>query len=270
MTTINSAILDLKQLDLLGRGNTRVHELDARAKVLVTLFFIICIVSFNKYELTALFPFFIFLVVMATWSSLPLLFLAKKTLLFLPFVAIIGAFNPLLDREIIGQINTFTITGGWISYASILIRSVLTIGAAFILVGSTGFTCICLALKRLGMPHVFTVQLLFLYRYIFVLAEEGNKASRARELRTCGKKGFSIQSFTSLAGHLLLRTWQRAEHIYMAMLSRGFTGEFHTLSNSRFGVAEVVFVVGWSALFIFMRLQNVSELLGQIAFGVLL
>jgi cobalt/nickel transport system permease protein len=68
----------------------------------------------------------------------------------------------------------------------------------------TGFTAVCQALEHLGIPRIFTVQLLFLYRYIFVLTEESDRASRARELRSCGKRGHGIRSFGSLVGHLLL------------------------------------------------------------------
>jgi cobalt/nickel transport system permease protein len=160
------------------------------------------------------------------------------------------------------------ISGGWISFASILARSALTVGAGFILVGVTGFTAVCQALERLGMPQVFAVQLLFLYRYIFVLTEESGRASRARELRSCGKKGMGIRSFGSMTGHLLLRTWQRAERIHMAMLARGFTGEFHASRQSVFGAAEIRFVLTWSALLIFLRLQNVSQLLGSLITGL--
>ncbi len=106
------------------------------------------------------------------------------------------------------------------------------------------------------MPQVFAVQLLFLYRYIFVLTEEGSGSSRARELRSCGGKGLGIQSFGSLVGHLLLRTWMRAERIHMAMLARGFTGEFHARQPSRFGGRELLFLLGWSAFFVVLRLQE--------------
>ena len=268
MASINSAVLDLKRLDLLGRDNTSLHKLDARAKVVVTLVFILCIVSFGRYELAALFPFFIFPAVMIALSSIPPLFIIRKIGLLLPFVLVVGVFNPVFDREILLQLGPLGISGGWISYASILIRSVLTVGAAFILVGVTGFTAVCQALERLGMPQVFAVQLLFLYRYIFVLAEESSRASRARELRSCGKKGLGIASFGSMIGHLLLRTWQRAERIHMAMLARGFTGEFYTSRPSDFGVPEIRFVLTWSTLFIFLRLQNVSQLLGSLITGL--
>ena len=268
MSSLHSAVLDLKRLDLLANGDSTIHRLDARAKVLVTLVFILCIVSYNRYELTALFPFFIFPVAIISLAGLPPLFILKKITLLCPFVLAVGIFNPVFDRQIILHLGPLGISGGWISFASILTRSVLTVGTAFILVGVTGFTAVCQALERLGMPQVFAVQLLFLYRYIFVLTEESGRTSRARELRSCGKKGQGIRSFSSLVGHLLLRTWQRAERIHMAMLARGFTGEFHARRQSRFGATELRFVLLWSALFIFLRLQNVSQLLGSLVTGL--
>ena len=263
MASIHSAVLDLKSLDLLANGTSAIHRLDARAKVIVTLAFILCVVSYNRYELNSLFPFFIFPAVMISLSGLPLFFILRKIILLCPFVLAVGIFNPLFDREILLQLGSLGISGGWISLASILIRSFLTVGAAFILVGVTGFTAVCQALENLGMPKVFAVQLLFLYRYIFVLTEESGRASRARELRSCGKKGLGVHSFGSLIGHLLLRTWQRAERIHMAMLARGFIGVFHASRQSSFGAAEIRFVLAWFALFIFMRLQNISQLLGS-------
>lgn len=264
MASINNAVLDLKRLDLMARGDTPLHRLDARAKVLVTLVFILCVVSYGRYELAALLPFFIFPTVMITLSDIPPLFIIRKIALLCPFVLIVGAFNPLFDRDIILQLGPLGISGGWISFISILTRSILTVGAAFILVGVTGFNAACQALEQLGMPQVFAVQLLFLYRYIFVLADEAGRASRARELRSCGKKGLGINSFSSMIGHLLLRTWQRAERIHMAMLARGFTGEFHANRPNHFGFPELRFVVLWSALLIFLRLQNVTQLLGTL------
>ena len=78
MASIQSALLDLKSLDLLANGNSTIHRLDARAKVLVTFIFIICVVSYNRYELTALFPFLIFPVVMIALAGIPPLFILKS------------------------------------------------------------------------------------------------------------------------------------------------------------------------------------------------
>ena len=268
MISINAAVIDLKKLDLLANGDSPIHALDARAKVLVTIVFIISVVSFGKYELARLLPFFIFPAVMIALSNLPPLYLARKIALIGPFVLMVGIFNPVFDRTVLYHIGQIGISGGCISLASLLIRSVLTVGAACILVGTTGFTAVCQALERVGIPQIFAVQLLFLHRYIFVLADETSRASRARELRSCGKKGRGIASFSSLVGHLLLRTWQRAERIHTAMLARGFVGRFHAPRRSRFGGSELRFVLGWSAFFAVLRVYNLPDTVKTLITGI--
>lgn len=269
MAKIDGAFLDFKLLDRLSFGETGLHRLDPRAKVLVTGLFIITVVSFGRYDLAALVPYFIFPVVMISVGNLPVGFLFKKVLLVMPFVLLIGIFNPLFDREVLVRIGPIGISGGWLSCASIMVRSMLTLGAALILVGVTGFPAICGALERMGMPEVLAVQLHFLYRYIFVLTEEGARAARARDLRSFGNRGTGLRTFGSLVGHLLLRTWQRAERIHTAMLARGFIGEFHARKEFRFGAREYVFLFGWSALFIVLRFWNLPYILGSALTGIM-
>jgi cobalt/nickel transport system permease protein len=267
MISITTAVIDLKRLELLADSNSPIHALDARAKVLVTFIFIIAVVSCGRYEVAHLLPFFIFPAVMIGRAGLPPLYLARKIALISPFVLMVGLFNPLFDRTVLYQIGHLEISGGWISLLSLFIRSLLTVGAAFILVGTTGFTAICQALERLGLPRIFAVQLLFLQRYIFVLADETGRASRARELRSCGRKGLGVASFGSLVGHLLLRTWLRAERIHTAMLARGFVGRFHSHRQPRFGVSEIGFLFGWAIFFIALRTFDITGTLGALMTG---
>jgi len=268
MTSIDGVLLDFKRLDQLAAGDTVLHRLDPRAKVLATLFFILSVVSFDRYELSSLFPFFIFPAALVGLGNLPSGFLARKVLLFCPFALVVGIFNPVFDRTVLVQLGGIGISGGWVSCASIVVRAALTFSAAIILLAVTGFPAVCRALECLGMPKAFAVQLLFLYRYLFVLMEEGGRASRARELRACGKKGLGIGSYAYLLGHLLLRTWQRAERIHMAMLARGFAGEFRIRENRAFGAAEAAFLFGWCALFLTLRLYNAAHLLGALVSGI--
>jgi cobalt/nickel transport system permease protein len=267
MASIVGAVTDFRQLDLMATGNTGVHRLDARAKVLVTLAFILAVVSLGKYELAALFPFFLYPAVIMALGDLPAGFIVRKVAVVLPFAFMVGMFNPFFDQTVLVRFGPLAISGGWLSFVSILVRAILTVGAALILVGITGFPAICQALDQLGMPRILTVQLLFLYRYLFVLTEEGGRTARARELRAFGKKGMGLHSFVPMLSHLLLRTWLRAERIYLAMLARGFTGEFHPRRTTRFGGRDFLFLAGWAALFLFFRLVNVSRLLGMIVTG---
>lgn len=269
MTSIHSASLDIAYLDRLALGDTPLHRLDPRAKVLVTIIFIVSVVSFGRYEVSALVPFALFPAIMMARGGIPFRVVLRKALFVLPFALAIGIFNPLFDREVITRFGTLAVSAGWLSCASIVLRSLLTVSAAVTLVAVTGFPAVCWALECLGMPRMFAVQLLFLYRYIFVLMEEARNASRARELRSPGRSSMGMAIYGSLAGHLLLRTWERAERIHMAMLARGFAGTIHTRREFRFGVKDVLFLLGWSGLFFGMRYWNVSRLLGDLTTGLL-
>jgi len=268
MASIDGALLDFQRLDRLATGDTALHRLDPRAKVLATLVFVVSVVSFGRYEISALIPFFIFPAVTIGLGDLPAGYIARKIALLCPFALIVGMFNPFFDTAVLVHLGPVGISGGWISCASIVVRAALTVAAAIVLVAVTGFPAICRALERLGMPTAFAVQLIFLYRYIFVLTEEGGRASRARELRSFGKKGLGMSSYGSLVGTLLLRTWMRAERIHMAMLARGFTGAFQTRQQFRFGAAELLYLLGWSALFVTLRLHNAAQLLGSLITGI--
>ncbi|HEY6837854.1 MAG TPA: energy-coupling factor transporter transmembrane component T, partial [Geobacteraceae bacterium] len=179
-----------------------------------------------------------------------------------PFVLFVAIFNPLLDRQILLQAGPLALSGGWLSFFSILLRLCLTVGAALILIATTGFNGVCAALERLGAPRAFVVQLLFLYRYIFVLADEGGRMARARELRTFDGRGLEMRTYSSLVAHLLLRTIARARRVHLAMLSRGFNGVFTLRRSFDFGWREAFFTAGWSALFICLRAVDLPQLLG--------
>mgnify|MGYP001110049305 CR=1 FL=1 len=267
MLAIDGNLLDFKRLDLLAMGGSGIHRLDPRAKVLTTLVYILCVVSFGRYELAAMLPFLLYPVVLLSLADLPAGYIARKAAVVIPFAVMVGLFNPVFDRQVVMQLGSLDVWGGWVSCASIVVRALLTAGAAIVLVAVTGFPAICAALERLGMPRVFAVQLLFLHRYIFVLTDEGGRVARARQLRSCGQKGLGLHHFGSLVGHLLLRTWERAERIHLAMLARGFNGELHTRRRDHFGARELVFLVGWSALFIFLRFNNLPRLLGRLLTG---
>lgn len=268
MASIDKALPEFAYLEILATRETPIHRLDPRAKLLATLVFVAMVVSFDRYAISALVPFFLFPLVLVARGGLPAGFLLRKTLLALPFALLVGLFNPFFDRTPLLALGPLMISGGWVSFASIILRALLTVGASLALIAVTGFTGVCLSLERLGFPRVFAVQLLFLYRYLFILVEEGGRTVRARELRSCGARGQGIASYSSLVGNLLLRTWDRAERIHRAMLSRGFQGEFHLRRTTRFGWRELLFVGGWSALFIVCRLVNIPVLIGTIVTGV--
>ena len=264
MTAFDSTFLDLGRLDSLSYNNTVIHRIDPRAKIIVTVAFIFVVVSVPKYALTSLVPFFFFPILMAYLAEIPVGFLLKKLLIVSPFALFIGIFNPFLDREVIMRLGSIDITGGWISFASVILRFVLTVSAALILIATTSFPGVCNALDRLKVPKLFVIQLMFLYRFIFVLTEEALRMFRARSIRSFDKGRPDVKQFVQMMGLLFLRTLERAERIYLAMRSRGFDSEIRTLKKLRFTPGDTLFVLIILILFAIFRLTNPSQLLGNL------
>lgn len=268
MASIESGIYQLGRIDQLALLDTPVHRFDPRAKVLATMVYLICVVSFGKYEILQLLPFAVFPIVLASEGGVPFGYLGTRLLIASPFALVIGIFNPLTETAAVAQIGGVTITAGWVSYVSIILRFVLTVSMALVLICTTGMNSVCVAVERMGVPDVFATQLLFLYRYIFVLAEEVLSMSRARSLRSFGKRGMGLRVYGQIIGQLLLRTYARAQRVYNAMLCRGFDGHVRTMRTLRFSGRDYAFVLGSSAAFLVFRLYNVPLLLGQIVTGL--
>jgi len=268
MLKTNQASFDIEQMDILARGDSSLHRLDPRAKLITTLVFIVTVVSYGKYEVSALIPFFIFPISQIISGDLPITYLLRKVMIISPFAILIGIFNPLLDREILFQLGSINVSGGWVSFISILVRFSLTATAALIIIAVTGFSTVCLSLERIGMPQRFVVQLLFLYRYIFVLSDEASRIVRARSLRTFGSKGMGFKPIGSMLGQLLLRTLDRAQRVYLAMNCRGFDGHIPTIRPMHFGIKEVGYVTFWLLMFAILRFSNIPVKIGQLTMGV--
>jgi cobalt/nickel transport system permease protein len=269
MAAIEQGLFELGRLDRFAGGETAVHRLDPRAKLVATGVYLACVVSHGRYELSALMPYALFPAAVAAAGGIPAGYLARRVLAFAPFAVVVGAFNPLLDREAMLRIGPVAVSGGWLSFASILARFLLTVSAGLVLVGTTSFRGVCRALERLGLPSVLSTQLLFLHRYLFVLGEEAARMSRARALRSFGGRGSGLRVYGSLVGHLLLRALGRGQRIHLAMRCRGFDGRIRSLREPSPGLRDAAFVLGWSAFFLAARSGNLSLPLGRFLLEVL-
>lgn len=261
MSRIDVALQDLRSLDELAHRDNPLTRLDARAKVITTLIFCMFVVSFDRYSVSALLPLAVYPVALAALGDLPAGLLMRKLAIAAPFALLVGLFNPLLDRTPLFTFGDLVISGGWVSFASIMLRFALTVGSALILISGTGMHELCAALGRLRVPNAFTTQLLFLFRYSFVLGGEASSMGTAYELRSGGRKP-GLKEYGALAGHLLLRTFERAQRIHLAMVARGFDGELRSARTLQWTPYDTVFVLGWCSYFLLIRSINVPRLLG--------
>ncbi len=255
MNRVESAMRDLTHLDEVARQQTWLHRIDARAKAITTLVYVVAIASLPRHAVLEMLPFAAYPLMLLLAAQLPLRVLTRPLLVTILLGMAIGAANPFLDRSPVRVFDGWCIAGGWLSFISIQLRAVLGVTGAIGLIATTGMERLCHGLARLGVPRGFVTQLLFLYRYLFLLGANSAAMSRARDLRSNGRP-LQLSTYGSLVGHLLLRTLDRAERIHAAMCCRGFHGDIPLGESDRFGPRDAAFVAVWCLVLIAIRVSH--------------
>lgn len=256
----------LDAMERTARMQSPLHRTDARSKLLVTVVFLVTMLSVPLCRLPELLLFFVFPIVTCAMGGLSYGTIFRRSLVVLPFVVFIGVFNLFYDREPVFRIGTLAVTAGWVSFLSIVLRGLLSVQALLVLIGSTGYYGLCRSMQRLGVPAVFTTQLLFVYRYLYVLIEEAAAMQQARDARSFGRRSYPLKIWGTLVGQLLIRTFDRAEQISRAMLARGFSGRIPVgvFERPAWKMRDTLFLAVWCSAFVLLRLCRPAENLSML------
>jgi cobalt/nickel transport system permease protein len=119
-------------------------------------------------------------------------------------------------------------------FTTIALKSWLSVQVALLLAFTTPFHDLLDAMRELHLPRVFVAIIGFMYRYLAVLGEEAQRLRRARASRSAvavdGRGGGTVvwraRVTGGMVGSLFLRSYERSERVYAAMLARGFAGTF--------------------------------------------
>jgi len=239
--------------DQYRQGVTMIHRLDARVKVILTLCFILT-VSLTPFGAFGAYI-FLFAIIMtaALLAHIEPTSLLKRSLVAIPFAlaAITLPFTvpgrTLLTLPIWGGVPISE--EGVIRLVSILIKSWLSIQMAIILVTVTAFPAILWALRALRIPPPLIAIVSLMYRYLFVLFDEAMRLLRARAARSATKDGergggtlvWRGQVAGRMAGSLMLRSFERSERIYSAMVARGYRGQLLSLEHGHLRSQDLIF-----------------------------
>jgi cobalt/nickel transport system permease protein len=147
---------------------------------------------------------------MAMASKIPMFFLLKRLLLLEPFVICIAILA--LYQE-----------NGGIVFASIVIRSTLSLLTILLLTNTTPFAEVLQVLRKYHFSPLFVTVLALMYRYLFVLIDELERMQRARASRLFQRNNLQLwRMLSTMIGQLFIRSSERAERIYAAMCARGW------------------------------------------------
>ena len=195
-------------------------------KLLLAVIYILLLVSLDKYNLAGVLLMIIPPLIAFAVSGISMLQFFYKLRFVLPVVFMVGVFNPFFDREPMLYLGKLVVTGGMISFVTLLLKGTLALMASFALMSTTRIEEICIALRKMHIPSAIVATIFLAFRYIPLFMEEVKIMSEGYALRSPGQKGIHISAWGSFLGQLLIRSMDRANEIYNGMLLRGFDGNF--------------------------------------------
>ena len=217
-----------------------LHVLDARTKIIGFVGMIVAVLFVPGGRTIAFFSYFFLVAILMGISQIPLGFIVGRALVLFPFVLLAGFSIPWKGGSPWGALGT------------LFMRSFLSLLLLILLTNTTRFADLLQGLRRLGCPRILALVLGFLYRYVFVLTEEVMRMRLARECRRVGPAPAraELRLIGSMLGTLLVRSFERAERMYQAILSRGYAGEFPVYAAPAFGWRDLAFLAGLSAVLV--------------------
>lgn len=226
-------------LELYQAKNSLVHTLNARVKIIFTLVFILTLNLCSATAWPAYILYFSVLLSIILLSKLGWSYVLKRSLFALPFILaavplIFWGPQPVSHIQLWDSIYLPFSMAGFERCISIIIKAWLSVIAAILLTSTTPFLKLISGFRQLHVPLILISIIELMWRYLFVLVDEVNRLIRARSSRSStinGKHhpGGSVfwrgRVTGNMAGSLFLRSIERSERIYAAMLSRGYSGE---------------------------------------------
>jgi cobalt/nickel transport system permease protein len=241
-------------------GTSFVHRMDPRAKFLLTLLFVFAALMiplghWEAFAALALVP-----AAGIALSGVSPRIILGRSLLALPFAlaAIPVLFNRPGEELFTVPVFGWTATDqGLIDLCSILLRSWLCVLMASVLTATTEADHLLRAVRWFGVPKLLVSTISFMWRYVFVIAEEAHRLLRARESRSAqvnrdsgGTLKWRAAVAGNMVGSLFLRSLDRSERVYVAMQARGYDGEIRTLERFQLRPADVAAAAAVTALLV--------------------
>jgi cobalt/nickel transport system permease protein len=264
MPNLYSAAVGIHKLEMLASRESPVHSLHPMAKIVTTAVFIVAVISFPFQNISGLVPFLFFPLILLPLSGTPVRVILGRLLPALPFAFMVGLGNIIVMRGAALHIGAFAVSGGMLSFVSIMLKTTLAVTAALILTATTPFDELCRQLYILRLPPIFCLQFIMTFRYLSVLTEEAFSMSAAYALRSGKNRGITLRHMGILLGQLILRSFDRADRVYRAMKCRGFDGTFKTGVKRRFKPSDAAYTAIITAAALTLRFFNLSLFIGGI------
>jgi cobalt/nickel transport system permease protein len=219
-------------MDSHGRGQSTFHGWDQRIKILSILLFILCLSGLSRVQ-TAFLGLFVGFGSIAV-ARLPLRTSLRRIsamggflgmfLLVMPLTAPIKPGDTVILFDYLDSMP-FNVRGLEVALVIVLKACAIALLVEPLL-ATAPFSSTVQAMARLGLPRTLCEMLLLAHRYIYVFQHEAERMYRGMRVRGFRKRGDveTLRTLGNFLGMLLVRSFERTQRVYDAMLARGYDG----------------------------------------------
>lgn len=221
-----------------------IEQFDPRTRVLAALLMILAVSTVRSYAV--LVPLLGFSVFGAGYSRLGVKTIARRLIPFNLFIFLAFLLVPWQSGgESLFSVGslTYELQGGLLVLrTAILGNTVLLTLITFL--GNMETVTLGHALGQLGMSRKLVQMFLFMVRYLGLIEEEWLRMTLAAKVRGFRPKMnlHTYKTYSQMIGMLFVRSLERSERVYAAMICRGFRGQFHTLTVTQMRRYDYLFL----------------------------
>lgn len=241
-----------------SRQSSGLASLDPRSKILLAVGFILTLSVLPPGEFLFYGLLLLLLYFGALLSGCGPTYLLKRSVIALPFAfaAMTLLFTvPGEDFLTMPLLGVDVSQEGVVRFASVVLKSWISVQAAALLVFLTPVQDLMWGLQGLRTPSILVSIAGFTYRYLDVIRSEASRLRTARASRSAvfkdGRAGGSLLYRARvtgwMVGSLMMRSIERSDRIYNAMLARGYRGKMVTMTKYNF-TSRDVWVVFFASL----------------------
>lgn len=236
-------------VDKISTLESPLHSLDARVKIVSFMALVIVAVSTPPEYFAAFAAYALILVSAIAISRVPLQYFAMRLLVILPFIVLVAIAIPFIHTGSVLSVPGIDLNpanasrSGWMILWNVTAKAFIAIIALSVMSATTSFPNFIQGLESMWVPRALIMPTTFMYRYIFVLIDEALRMKRAADSRLYqGSWLKHAGTIGRMIGTLFLRSYERGERIYCAMLARGFDGSIPTVGTNHLKFADFAFL----------------------------
>jgi cobalt/nickel transport system permease protein len=216
-----------------------VHRLAPEVKIVCSVAVTVAVVLTPREQLWAFAGYAALLLAVAALARVRPGWLGARMLIEVPFVALAVVLPFTGSGERVDWLGLSLTVDGLYGAWNILAKGTLGVVSSLLLAATTPGRDLLVGLQRLRTPGLLVQIATFMLRYAEVVAGQARRMRIARLARGDDPRFlWQLRATATSVGTLFLRSYERGERVYLAMLSRGYDGRMPALAAHRAGPAQ--------------------------------